>query len=88
MGKEKPKIEYKKIKTQDSKGNRFVYSEDDGSIWVYDNHMRDGYGIYTKKGEFIGGGQFACSNFKYLIDKLNKYYNENQAFTQTILYGI
>lgn len=77
--KRKPDIKVKPIKTQNSDNDRFVYSKDesDGSAWVFDNHLRDGYGIYTEKGMF-DEGHFSYIHFKYFIDKLNKYFNENQ----------
>ena len=42
-------ITYKHVNTHDNEGNRFVltFDETDNSVTVFDNHKRDGYGLYT-----------------------------------------
>jgi len=69
------------VKTHDSEGNRFVFDNDpdDNSVWIYDNHKRDGYGIYAGDDSHFSDGPCSISNLKYLCDKLNELYIENQA---------
>lgn len=74
-------IKYEPIKTHDDEGNRFVLTIDerDNSTWLYDNHKRDGYGIYAGDNSRFSDGKINKENMRYLTGKLNELYNENQA---------
>lgn len=75
-------IKVKPVNTHDAEGNRFVFTHDpeDNSVWFYDNHKRDGYGIYAGDGcHFTNGQPISIKNIQYILDKLNELYLENQA---------
>lgn len=78
----KPDIRYKPVKTWNENNDRFILTiDDEDSVSVYDNHKRDGYGLYcgNKTRGFMGDGRkISEENFKYLIGKLNDLYVENQ----------
>ena len=67
-------MEKNRFELQISKNNHRIFIE------VYDTHKRQGYGIYTEKGKFMCDDlPVSISNLKYFFNKLNEYYDENQA---------
>lgn len=77
-------IQYKSVNTHNENGDRFVLTIDpeDNGVTIYDNHKRDGYGLYSgddSKGFMGDGSKISKTNFQYLVDKLNELYVENQA---------
>lgn len=76
------KFDYKPVKTYDDEGNRFVLDidDEDGSVFYFDNHKRDGYGLVAGRDcKFTNGEVYNEENFKELFRKLNELYLENQA---------
>ena len=74
-------IQITPIKTHNDNNDRFVLSiNNDGSIYYYDNHKRDGYGLLAgQDSKFTTGEVYNENNFKELFKKLNELYLENQA---------
>ena len=77
----KPKFGFKPIKTHNENGDRWVldHDEDDGSVYVYDNYKRDGYGIYAGEGyTFSNNQKIRLKTIIMLVDKINELFKENQ----------
>lgn len=69
------------INTHNRNNDRFVLTiDDDNSVYYYDNHKRDGFGLYAGDGETkFSEGKIVKKNFEDLFSKINELYNENQA---------
>lgn len=74
-------IKYEPVKTFNENGDRFVLTIDSkNGVYYYDNHKRDGFGLYAGDDEtYFGEGKIVKKNFEDLFSKLNELYNENQA---------
>lgn len=74
-------IKYEPVKTFNENGDRFVLTIDSkNGVYYYDNHKRDGFGLYAGDDEtHFGEGKIVKKNFEDLFNKLNELYNENQA---------
>lgn len=69
------------INTHNRNNDRFVLTiDDDNSVYYYDNHKRDGFGLYAGDDEtHFSEGKIVKKNFEDLFSKINELYNENQA---------
>lgn len=69
------------INTHNRNNDRFVLTiDDDNSVSYYDNHKRDGFGLYAGDDEtHFSEGKIVKKNFEDLFSKINELYNENQA---------
>ena len=73
-------IKYGEVNTHNENGDRFVLTfEENGGVWVYDNHLRDGYGLYAGDDSSFTDGKVNKENIEYIIGKLNELYEENKA---------
>lgn len=74
-------MKFEPINTHNRNNDRFVLTiDDDNSVSYYDNHKRDGFGLYAGDGEVkFSEGKIVKKNFEDLFSKINELYNENQA---------
>lgn len=83
MTKEGIDIKSEPVQTHNENGDRFVLTfGKDNSVSYYDNHKRDGYGLYSgddSKGFMGCDSKISRYNFIELFSKLNELYWENQA---------
>ena len=81
-------IKVKPVRTHNSNGDRFILTigEDDNSVFYFDNHKRDGYGLYAGDNSQFSDGKISVKNFEELINKLNSLYLENQALKKDSSY--
>lgn len=82
MSEEKPSIKVTPVNTWNEQGDRFILTfDEEESVYYYDNHKRDGYGLVAgKNSRFMGtDSRISKTNFEELFNKLNELYRENQA---------
>lgn len=65
-------IKVKPVRTHNSNGDRFILTiDEDNGVTYFDNHKRDGYGLYAGDNNQFSDGKISVKNFEDLISKLN-----------------